>query len=1146
MYFFSSPVNAIDGVLDRDAASLKSSCPSHISTVRIDFIDIDTDTSVNDEFFVRNNQPMPDIGTTPWQRANCDTQGDYVGTGSIYFAAHCFAAREGNVAIHLYTRPDNHYYEYHSFIGGGNRFKVTEVADNKEDLNFRMELYNGSDNGVDLSPVTIYVKRKANKATFASTSTAKISGANGDSSASSPRDSSATAEYTAKSGETSVQITFNHIMLREDTLTGLSVGTDWRVSPTATGTTPITPPAGQTANRVELSGSSMQKTVSTTGPVTMQLPSPFTTAIEVCQEIQYTDKTIAMPGNIGDGRGKKSKACIKISPPGGTSGGTPTAPQATCDKSIDYGNTRGKSAIQNSTNNQKAETTDTNKSVAIYAKPGDSIQFSHSLCFGAQNPRSGNDTSRTGTPAVVNNFTITAKTSTNNGTTFSLTPNYLFGNTLTSNPFTKSVSAGASSIAGADSSSNYIVTYTSPSATSDATYQCNPLSANFLQEFAPDHYQIPDFSDIPSSPSTCRNIPSASDAGRTIQQQLTYNAAETWIKTYSDNTGTENCGCDDDSFTPDNKVTPDSYSDALSYESGTTYTTGNHVIGCTESGCCNECCADTSYTAYDYWEYVLKDNSGGSNTTTTATVKIPYNYTSTTYIKINSDDYSISYGGADVNVSAAIDINKRSNTAIYDHDYSTITKQSGWRIISFVVDEDGADITTKANSMSTTPDSCTFYKGGYDHIESCGVVAEESEILNPNGDLNGDTKDFKYDLVVPDLTVGHKFCVAISFWPSDSHDNKNTTPDGDGVAMSETGSLYNHSAPSCVEIAKKPTVQILGAGIYTQGAIITSQTQKAISLESVGSAGISTNVNLDGENDPDTNGTRRVFGSWVEYEAIALDKNIVGFGSGAAFGYGDSAGLGHDPPGGYQSVNYNATLGLCLYTKESIANNNCSAESPYIGKSNISPNTLVINRLLTRYTYSSDSPDCPISGTCIEATVEPTVENPNPKNYISIIGPSDSTNLIIQKGNTYLVNLKGGDAIIDRDITYEDVTYDNINELPQVIIMTTGNIYIDDKVTNVDAWLIANEGNGTITTCYNHPAIPESSATCSSPLTINGPVFASKLILNRTAGAGTGKNSIDPAEIFNLPAYTYLWAYNQAQRFSQAVTTYTRELAPRY
>ena len=97
---------------------------------------------------------------------------------------------------------------------------------------------------------------------------------------------------------------------------------------------------------------------------------------------------------------------------------------------------------------------------------------------------------------------------------------------------------------------------------------------------------------------------------------------------------------------------------------------------------------------------------------------------------------------------------------------------------------------------------------------------------------------------------------------------------------------------------------------------------------------------------------------------------------------------------------------------------------------------------------------------------------------------------------------------------------------------------------------------------------------CYLTLVVNGPVYTGELVLDRTAGAthgagpqtgeeaenvlkryygAVGSKQIDPylgagtpGEIFNMRADAYLWAYNQAQRYSEAVVTYMRELAPRY
>ncbi|MBR0431840.1 hypothetical protein IJK16_02475, partial [Candidatus Saccharibacteria bacterium] len=70
---------------------------------------------------------------------------------------------------------------------------------------------------------------------------------------------------------------------------------------------------------------------------------------------------------------------------------------------------------------------------------------------------------------------------------------------------------------------------------------------------------------------------------------------------------------------------------------------------------------------------------------------------------------------------------------------------------------------------------------------------------------------------------------------------------------------------------------------------------------------------------------------------------------------------------------------------------------------------------------------------------------------------------------------------------------------------------------------------------------------CNTKLTINGPVFAKRLVTNRTANGDPGANTgFIAAEVFNLPSYTYYWAYTRASDESQAYATYIREMAPRY
>ena len=172
-------------------------------------------------------------------------------------------------------------------------------------------------------------------------------------------------------------------------------------------------------------------------------------------------------------------------------------------------------------------------------------------------------------------------------------------------------------------------------------------------------------------------------------------------------------------------------------------------------------------------------------------------------------------------------------------------------------------------------------------------------------------------------------------------------------------------------------------------------------------------------------------------------------------------------------------------------------------------------------------------------------------------------------GNIYGSNNHNNTIVVDaidtvtisNDIFYKSYTggdnFTNIADLPQLLIFADA-IQISGNVKNVDAWLIAGQKSsqdeaGFINTCADVSPVyfynsnrGGGAGICDKQLTINGPIFANTLYLNRTAGAGTGSASGDPAEIIRLRPDAYLWAYNQAQRFSQAVTTYSRELAPRY
>lgn len=159
---------------------------------------------------------------------------------------------------------------------------------------------------------------------------------------------------------------------------------------------------------------------------------------------------------------------------------------------------------------------------------------------------------------------------------------------------------------------------------------------------------------------------------------------------------------------------------------------------------------------------------------------------------------------------------------------------------------------------------------------------------------------------------------------------------------------------------------------------------------------------------------------------------------------------------------------------------------------------------------------------------------------------SDATALLSRIVTRFAPDNIPNEMTISNNITLPNNENLSAKDLSQNIIFAKNKINIADNVTRIDAWLIVLDGEIDTCTDSQGKPIPLSGSTCNKQLLINGPILAKKLNLHRTAGAGSGNASIDPAEIFNLRPDTYLWGYSQAQKFSEAYVVYSRELAPRY
>lgn len=311
--------------------------------------------------------------------------------------------------------------------------------------------------------------------------------------------------------------------------------------------------------------------------------------------------------------------------------------------------------------------------------------------------------------------------------------------------------------------------------------------------------------------------------------------------------------------------------------------------------------------------------------------------------------------------------------------------------------------------------------------------------------------------------------------------------------VSHASSDWRHSNPFCVTIAKSPKLTVTGGDVLVgKGAtsnIVTSTNRKNVS------------------------GADRTFGSWGEY-AVAASGSISGMASG----------------GGYSAGNPSSVFCAVSYlTITNAGTGSCSTSTPK-----------------GSYGMAAALPD--ISARFSQATpagANPTFNAATQTGVYSATG-NITVNSSGTTNGTLVINAPTGIVTIRDNITYNNGPFTRINDLPQVVIIAD-RINIEGDVGQIDAWLIASGANGTIVTCSD-VAVANllRSTNCVNRLTVNGPVMARHLLLYRTAGSGTGVQSSDPAEVFNLRPDAYLWATNYNAGSKRIQTLSTKELPPRF
>ena len=303
------------------------------------------------------------------------------------------------------------------------------------------------------------------------------------------------------------------------------------------------------------------------------------------------------------------------------------------------------------------------------------------------------------------------------------------------------------------------------------------------------------------------------------------------------------------------------------------------------------------------------------------------------------------------------------------------------------------------------------------------------------------------------------------------------------------------SAPSCVSVGKRPSMQVLGGDVRVRGEIRTSI--KTIDPEFMDVTAY------------DGNST---FGSWTEFGTMSAYRNQA-----MASAEGLRRGSTSSTQSGWSDLTFANILPDELDPEEDTYQYGFFEGLP-------SPSRIA------EYFAGKES-------TSVSGSVNVAGRN-------GVYAPTGTINLSGTANGSVVIYAPDETVNITDNITLDDTTIGSLSDLAQVVIIAR-NITIASDVNRVDAWLIASDH---ISTCAGRnleaPALTVTS--CSQPLTVTGPVATSELYLFRTAGSEYDEAIRDPAEIFNLRPDAYLWALSYADDRGYPETAAVSELPPRY
>lgn len=580
---------------------------------------------------------------------------------------------------------------------------------------------------------------------------------------------------------------------------------------------------------------------------------------------------------------------------------------------------------------------------------------------------------------------------------------------------------------------------------------------------------------------------------------------------------------------------------------------GGHTWSCNRYRVCETSCDSEGKCSTSCWyewetcehsnDYYPSSRSWSNSDKDTATVKVPYNFETSSSIDItpttNYDGIPSVYSGETVTITnMTINVGTRPNS-VTNGNYATKVDNGRIKIIAYTSNRD--DDSEHVNVGSYDSNLCKEIGVQITH-GNCDIIDDKTRQFNdPENDGGHTDYDFEgAQYNVYDVAAGEYYCVAGAVYPY--------TVNGDTDMNASGSDTWYISKPSCVKIAKRPSFQVWGNSMYTSGEITTEPGTKRVI------AGFHPfNSAYNGVSASSRENTT-IFGSWVEQSLVTPFSSVSGLASGAATGYYASN------PGVFKSRSDVSLLGgshegsgksFCLRVPLTIPNTSCNGDTGIVSGngSNSMSKPSDKSALVSRF---SDS----------------TSPNYTFRSDVRSLGDT-----VVPKGETWVYS-SSEDFEINGNIVYESISYQNMVEIPKLIIHAR-NIKIDCKVKRVDAVLIADDN---VKTCSGSSDSDDNAKDNASQLKVFGSVITNTLTLNRSYGAASGTYNYDeqmnnnnqrgntsgqeqnysitggsaasvvPAEIVDYDTSLYLWGMPRANAGTSGKLdiTYQTELAPRF